>query len=433
MPQNPVKIKPTVIDTSTLGGRAEDGASVFNKLDRVSRVLAPLRQGDVDPLTVNLDEIISPTVGVILGQKTLLFGTNNYLGLNFDPSCRAAATEALQREGTGTTGSRVASGTYAGHIALEKEIAELFGRRAAVVFSTGFQANLGVISALAGPDDVILIDRDCHASIYDGCTLSRAKIVRFRHNSPADLERMIKEVGVPGGRILIIVEGLYSVTGTIAPLADFVDIKKRYGASLLVDEAHSFGVMGKNGLGVAEDQGVSDDIDVLVGTFSKAVGVIGGFCVSDHPQFHDLRFLARSYLYSASLPPPVVAAARASIKRIAEADDLRERLWGNARRFHKALSEMGYELLADPAPVIGVVTPGMAEGYRMWRTMLERGLYLNFLVPPSTPNGTFVLRCSLSAEHTEEQIDRAIEVFGECWDTIVQGSVSAKPVLSAST
>ena len=386
----------------------------------------------MNPFTLELDQVHSPTEAVIQGRPAMLFGTNNYLGLNFDPTCRAAAAEALEKEGTGTTASRVASGSYSGHVKLEREIAEFFDRRSAIVFSTGFQANLGVISGLAGPGDVIMIDRDCHASIYDGCKLSGAKIVEFRHNDAADLDRLIEAEGVPGHRVFIIVEGLYSVAGDMAPLPDFIEVKSKYGACLLVDEAHSFGTCGERGRGVAEAQGVERDVDIVLGTFSKSVGVIGGFAVSDHPAFSDLRMLARSYLYTASLPPPVVAAARASIRRIADGKDLRQRLWSNARKLYGALGEIGYDRLSEPGPVIGVRMPGFVKGYKIWHTLLERGVYVNFLIPPSTPGGSVVLRCSLSAEHSVSQIERAIEIFSECWRTIVEGN-PPKPVLSAAT
>jgi len=409
-----------------------DSESPFDKISTISSAVSRFLEGRVNPFTLELDEVKSPTEAVIQGRPTMLFGTNNYLGLNFDPTCRAAAAEALAKEGTGTTASRVASGSYSGHVALEREIAAFFDRRSAIVFSTGFQANLGVISGLAGPGDVIMIDRDCHASIYDGCKLSGAKIVEFRHNDAADADRLITEEGVPGHRVFIIVEGLYSVAGDLAPLPDFIAVKAKHGACLMVDEAHSFGTCGELGRGVAEAQGVERDVDIIIGTFSKSVGVIGGFAASDHPAFSDLRMLARSYLYTASLPPPVVAAARASIRRIANGSDLRQRLWSNARRLYAALGEIGFDRLSEPGPVIGVRMPGFVKGYKIWHTLLERGVYVNFLIPPSTPGGSVVLRCSLSAEHSDAQIDRAIEIFDECWQTIVKGKKPA-PLLSAAT
>jgi len=425
-------------DLSTNGSESEspasseDSISPFDKISTISTSVSRFLKGRVNPFTLQLDEIKSPTEAMIQGRPTMLFGTNNYLGLNFDPTCRAAAAEALAKEGTGTTASRVASGSYSGHVNLEREIAEFFDRRTAIVFSTGFQANLGVISGLAGPGDIIMIDRDCHASIYDGCKLSGAKIVEFRHNDAEDADRLITEEGVPGHRVFIIVEGLYSVAGDMAPLPDFVKVKNKHGATLLVDEAHSFGTCGERGRGVAEAQGVERDVDIIIGTFSKSVGVIGGFATSDHPAFSDLRMLARSYLYTASLPPPVVAAARASVRRIGNGADLRERLWNNARRLYTALGEIGFDRLAELGPVIGVRMPGFVKGYKIWHTLLERGVYVNFLIPPSTPGGSVVLRCSLSAEHSDAQIDRAIEIFQDCWRTIVEGK-EPTPLLSAAT
>lgn len=405
---------------------AANGDSPFNKVTSIASAISRFLEGRVNPLTIELDDVLSATEAVIQGRPTILFGTNNYLGLNFDPDCRAAAAQALEKHGTGTTASRVASGSYSGHVALEREIAEVLGRRSAIVFSTGFQANLGVISGLAGPGDYILIDRDCHASIYDGCKLSGAEVVEFKHNDADHLAERIEELGVPGHRIIIVVEGLYSVGGDVATLKDFVEVKKRFGAYLLVDEAHSFGTCGPNGRGEAEAQGVEDDVDIVIGTFSKSVGVIGGFAVSDHPAFNDLRLLARSYLYTASLPPPVVAAARTSIQKIAKGAHLRDRLRHNANRLHAALREIGYELLAEPGPVIGIKAPGFVKGYNIWHRLLESGLYVNFLIPPSTPGGSIVLRCSLSAEHSDEQIDAAIKAFSDCWRHVMMNGSSPR-------
>ncbi len=249
---------------------------ILDKLHTVADTRKALFPPGVDPLNVVIDEIYSATEASISGQRVLLAGTNNYLGLTFDQKCIKAAQLSLELEGTGTTGSRMANGTFAGHRDLEKELAGFYGCSNAIVFSTGFVANLGVISTLAGPGDIIVLDADSHASIYDACKMSGAEMIRFRHNNLEDLEKKLKRLGAKTEKTLIIVEGIYSMLGDCAPLAEIAALKKKYGAWLLVDEAHSLGVMGDHGRGMAEASGVEDDVDFIVGTFSKSLGAIGG-------------------------------------------------------------------------------------------------------------------------------------------------------------
>ena len=236
--------------------------------------------GSVPSIATPMDEVHSATEAIIDGRKVLLAGTNNYLGLTFDPECQAAAIKAVQTLGTGTTGSRMASGNYAGHRALEREFAEAFGWPAGIVFSTGYQANLGAISALAGQGEFLLIDADSHASIHDACRLSLATTIRFRHNDPENLARRLERLGEDAKRTLVVVESLYSVLGDRAPLKELVDAAQRHGAMIIVDEAHSFGMYGPRGLGICAELGLLDQVDFVVGTFSKSIGGVGGFCVS---------------------------------------------------------------------------------------------------------------------------------------------------------
>ncbi len=250
------------------------------KLQAIQAVRDEFTKIGINPFGVQIDRIVTPTVGVIQGRTTILAGTNNYLGLTFDPDCMAAARRAVDTQGTGTTGSRMANGSYAAHRELEEDLARFYGKRDAIVFSTGYQANLGMVSALAGPDDTVLIDSDSHASIYDGCRLGGATTIRFRHNDPSDLENRLRRLGKGASDALVVVEGVYSMLGDCAPLREFVEIKKRFGAMLLVDEAHSMGVLGQTGQGLAEEQGVLADVDFVVGTFSKSLGNTGGFCVN---------------------------------------------------------------------------------------------------------------------------------------------------------
>ncbi|RMF10678.1 MAG: aminotransferase class I/II-fold pyridoxal phosphate-dependent enzyme [Alphaproteobacteria bacterium] len=375
---------------------------------------------------VCMEEVISQTEAVINGRRTILAGTNNYMGMTFDKDCIAAAHQALDSLGTGTTGSRVLNGTYAGHRELEKTLAEFYGTRHAIVFSTGYQANLAMISALCGSKDYLLIDADSHASIYDGCKMSDATVVRFRHNDPADLDKRLRRIGPDVGR-LVVVEGLYSMLGDKAPLQDLVKVAKAHGAAVLVDEAHSLGVYGKTGRGVTQEAGVEDQVDFIVGTFSKSVGTIGGFCVSNHPKFEVLRLVARPYLFTASLPPSVVASATAAIRKIGARKDLREKLWAGATRLHDGLEKLGFELGAPVSPITAVKIPDQATALRFWSGLLNEGIYVNLAFPPATPQGIFLLRCSLSSAHTAEQIDLMLERFEKVGKNLgVIGAASEK-------
>ena len=257
--------------------------SLFDKFEPLRALQAALQSvGKVPSIATPMDEVHSATSATIQGRRVILAGTNNYLGLTFDERCRAAAIRAIETLGTGTTGSRMASGNYRGHRELEEAIARAYGWPAAIVFSTGYQANLGTLSALAGAGEYLLVDADSHASIYDGCRLSAATTIRFRHNDPEDLDRRLERLGDGARQSLVVVEGLYSTLGDRAPLAQIAAVTRRHGAWLLVDEAHSFGVFGEHGLGMCEELGILADVDFVVGTFSKSLGGVGGFCVSRH-------------------------------------------------------------------------------------------------------------------------------------------------------
>jgi 8-amino-7-oxononanoate synthase len=386
-------------------------AGLLRRLALVDTTIRRTTAGGLNPLSVRIDELRGPTEAIIEGRPTLLFGTNSYLGLNFHPECMRAATDAVQRFGTGSTASRVASGNHRAHEALEAQIAAFYGRPDAVVFSTGFMANLGVISALAREGDAILLDAHCHASIFDAAKLSGATIRTFRHNDAADLDRLFEATGIPVSRTLVVVEGLYSVWGDLADLPAIAAVTKRHGAVFLVDEAHALGVYGPHARGVAELQGVENQVDVIVGTFSKSVGVIGGFCVTNAPELRALRFMARSYLYTASLPPAIVSAASTALRLIQQDASLVERLWCNARALHEGLQRIGLELCAPAGPIGSVRMRDTRHGLAFWRTLLDRGIYVNIMVPPSTPEGQVVLRFSVSAAHTPAQIETALSVF----------------------
>jgi 8-amino-7-oxononanoate synthase len=373
---------------------------------------ALLAQG-VDPLHVRFDAVLSPTEGVLNGQHTILLGTNNYLGLTFDAECIDKAVEATRGQGTGTTGSRVANGTYDGHSRLEQAIADFYGRRNAMVFSTGYQANLGVLSTLVGRGDHLMLDADSHASIYDGARLGMAEVIRFRHNNPDDLYKRLRRLeGHPGHR-LIVVEGIYSMLGDTAPLKEFAQVKRETGAYLLVDEAHSLGVLGETGRGLAEAAGVEADVDFIVGTFSKSLGSVGGFCVSDAADFDLLRIVCRPYMFTASLPPGVMASTLQALKTLRAKPALRIALMRNATRLYDGLASMGLQTGPEANPIIAVAMPDQETAAVYWKMLLDSGLYINLAVPPATPSNASLLRISVSAAHTTQQIDRALDIFAD--------------------
>jgi len=386
---------------------------LFSKFDGlIAEREALLSTGVRDPFAIVMDKVLSPTEAIIQGKPTILLGTYNYMGMTFDPDVIAAGKKALDEFGSGTTGSRVLNGTYQTHKECEDALKEFYGTEHAMVFSTGYQANLGMISTLAGKGDYIILDADSHASIYDGCWLGNAEIVRFRHNSVEDLDKRLGRLPKEAGK-LVVLEGVYSMLGDIAPLPEMVAVAKKHGAMILCDEAHGMGFFGEHGRGVYEQLGVEKDIDFVVGTFSKSVGTVGGFCVSNHPKFDVLRLVCRPYVFTASLPPSVVATAATSIRKLMHAQDKREHLWKNSRRLHKGLRDLGFTLGTEEAQsaIIAVILPDQEQAVGMWATLLELGLYVNMARPPATPAGTFLLRCSLCAEHRDEQVGQIIEMF----------------------
>jgi len=387
--------------------------ALFDKFARLAAARRELARQGVVPFGVEVERIHSATEGEIGGRRVILAGTNNYLGLSFDPDCIAAAREALCAEGTGTTGSRLANGTFAGHLALERELADFYGRRGAIVFSTGYLANLGMLSSLTAPGDVLLVDADCHASIYDGARLSGAEMIRFRHNDPEDLRKRLLRLGARAADAVIVVEGIYSMLGDRAPLAEFAAVRRECGGYLMVDEAHSLGVTGDRGRGVAEEAGVESEVDFIVGTFSKSLGATGGFCVSDRPELEVLRYASRPYVFTASPSPSVIASTRAALSILRQRPALRRRLWANAERLYRGLEALGFRLGADPSPVVAVLLDTREQALAIWAGLIERGVYVNLMIPPATPKGRSLVRCSVSAAHEPEQIDAICAAFAD--------------------
>ncbi|MBX7146449.1 MAG: aminotransferase class I/II-fold pyridoxal phosphate-dependent enzyme [Alphaproteobacteria bacterium] len=366
-----------------------------------------------NPFAVQMEKLLSTTEAIINGRPTLLAGTNNYLGLTFNQECINEAKQALDHYGSGTTGSRVANGSYGTHQALEEDLADFYGKKYAMIFTTGYQANLGIISALAGPNDFLILDADSHASIYDAAKLGQATVIRFKHNDPVDLEKRLARLADQPGNKLIVTEGIYSMLGDQAPLEEFVKIKKKYGAYLLVDEAHSLGVLGDKGRGLCEAAGVEDDVDYIVGTFSKSFGAIGGFCVSNDPQFDLLRVVSRPYMFTASLPPATIASVHTALKIVRQHPELRIRLWNNAHFLYDGLKHQGFQLGPVKSPVVAVYLPSPELAVVMWKQLLDSGLYVNLALPPATPQGTALLRCSVCSAHERHQLETMIKIMTE--------------------
>jgi len=388
-------------------------SDLFSKFDGlIAERQALLDTGVRDPFSIVMDKVLSPTLAMIQGRETILLGTYNYMGMTFDRDVIDAGKRALDEYGSGTTGSRVLNGTYQGHKECEEALKDYYGTKHAMVFSTGYQANLGLMSTIAGKEDYIILDADSHASIYDGCALGNAQIVRFRHNSVEDLDKRLGRLPADGGR-LVVLEGVYSMLGDIAPLKEMVAVAKKHGAMIAVDEAHGMGFFGANGRGVFEEAGVEADVDFVIGTFSKSVGTVGGFIVSNHPKFEVLRLVCRPYVFTASLPPSVVATAAASIRKLKHAGDKRAHLWANSRRLHKGLRQLGFNIATPEAQsaIIAILLPDQQTTVLIWQALLERGVYVNMARPPATPAGMYLLRCSLCADHSEDQVGQILERF----------------------
>ncbi|MBD3729229.1 MAG: aminotransferase class I/II-fold pyridoxal phosphate-dependent enzyme [Sphingomonadales bacterium] len=392
---------------------AGEGKDLFSKFDDIIHTReALLASGVEDPFNLVMEKVLSPTRAVCNGRDTILLGTYNYMGMTFDPDVIEAGKQALADFGSGTTGSRVLNGTYQGHKACEEALKEFYAMDHAMVFSTGYQANLGIISTIAGKGDYIVLDIDSHASIWDGCAMGNAEVVPFKHNDIEAMEKRLRRIPEGAGK-LVVLEGVYSMLGDIAPLKEMIAVAKKYGAMVLVDEAHSMGFIGPNGRGVAEEQGCLEDVDFVIGTFSKSVGTVGGFCVSNHPKFEIMRLVCRPYVFTASLPPSVVATAATSIRKLMHGGNKRAHLWENSKRLHGGLTGMGFTLgTTEPqSAIVAVIMPDLERGAAMWEALLHEGLYVNLARPPATPANMTLLRCSLCAEHSEEEVETILGMF----------------------
>ncbi len=351
------------------------------------------------------------------GHKVLMFGSNSYLGLTNHPKVIEAAVEATRKYGTGCAGSRFLNGTLDLHLALEKELAEFVGKEEAIIYSTGFQVNLGVVSCLTGRNDYILCDELDHASIVEGRRLSFSNAVKFKHNDMEGLEKELQKCD-PDAIKLIVVDGVFSMEGDIANLPEIVRLKKKYNASIMVDEAHGLGVLGKQGRGTCDHFGVTKDIDLIMGTFSKSLAAIGGFIASDSSVINYLRHNSRSYIFSASNTPAATAAAREALHIMKEEPERIQHLWDVTNYALKNFRELGFEIGNTSTPIIPLYVRNMDKTFMVTTMLFNEGVFVNPVVPPAcSPNDTLI-RFSLMATHTKEQVDFAIEKLVKCFKAL---------------
>jgi 8-amino-7-oxononanoate synthase len=348
---------------------------------------------------------------IVGGKKMIMIGSNNYLGLTNHPRVKEAAVEALRKYGTGCAGSRFLSGTLGIHVELEEKLARFMRKEAALVFSTGFQTNLGVISALVGKDDIVLIDKMDHASIIDGCRLSFGEVKKYKHNDMDDLERLLQQYNDKAK--LIIVDGVFSMEGDIVDLPNVVRLAKKYGASVMVDDAHGIGVLGSTGRGTAEHFSLENEIDLIMGTYSKSLASIGGFIASSEKVIHYIKHFARAFIFSASPPPASIAAVSAAIDIIEEEPERIERLGRNTKKMLNGFKALGFDTGPSETPIIPIIVGEDMKAFTMTRMLHDRGIFANVAVSPAVPNGKALIRTSYMATHTEEQLDRVLKAFEE--------------------
>ncbi len=380
---------------------------IFDKAYRYTRAKDLMATGFY-PFFLPLDD----TEGneVTIGDKRLIMiGSNNYLGLTTHPHVRQAAIEATRQFGTSCTGSRFLNGTLAWHLDLEKRLAEYVEKEAALVFSTGYQTNLGTLSALVGRGDYVITDKDDHASIVDGCRLSFGSMKRFRHNDMADLARVLEGMPEEAGK-LVVVDGVFSMGGDIAPLPEIIALCKQYGARLMVDDAHSVGVLG-GGKGTAIHQGVNDGVDLVMGTFSKSFASLGGFIAGSEPVIHFIQHHARSLIFSASMPPGNVAAVGAALDVMIDEPQRIERVNQIGVTMRAAFQKLGFNTGDSQTPIVPIIIGDMHATFLTWKLLFEAGVYTNPVIPPAVPPNLCLLRTSYMATHTDEQLERVLEAF----------------------
>jgi len=348
---------------------------------------------------------------IIDGRKFIMIGSNNYLGLTQDHRVKQAAIEALDRFGSGCTGSRFLNGTLSIHEELEDRLAKFIKKEMVLVFSTGFQTNLGTISTLVGKDDIILADRANHASIVDGCRLSFGKTIKFKHNDMEDLERLLERNNNDNAGKLIVADGVFSMEGDIIKLPEVVKLAKKYNARVMVDDAHSVGVLGKFGRGTAEHFNLEDDVDLIMGTFSKSFASLGGFIAGSRDSVNYIKHHARALIFSASMPPSAVATVIKALDILETEPERIERLWQNARKMKKAFDDMGFDTGNTETPIIPIVLGEDMLTFQFWKLLFENGIFTNPVISPAVEPGRALLRTSYMATHTDEELDQVLEIF----------------------
>ncbi len=367
-----------------------------------------LQKAGVYPFFRVIESAQDPEV-IINGRKMIMVGSNNYLGLTNHPKVKEAAIEAVKKYGTGCAGSRFLNGTLDIHVKLEEKLARFMRKEAALVFSTGFQVNLGVISALVGKDDAVIIDKMDHASIVDGCRLSYGEVKRFKHNDISDLERILKENNGRGK--LVVVDGVFSMEGDVINLPEVLKMTKKYGARLLVDDAHGIGVLGKTGRGTAEHFGLENEVDLIMGTYSKSLASIGGFIAGNADVIHYIKHFARALIFSASPPPASIAAVSAAVDIIENEPERIERLWKNTQKMLKGFKELGFDLGPSETPIIPIIVGEDETAFKSVMMLQEEGVFANVAVSPAVPPGKALIRTSYMATHTDEHLDKVLEAF----------------------
>jgi 8-amino-7-oxononanoate synthase len=367
------------------------------------------RQMGLYPYFHPLSSAQEPEV-IIDGKRMIMIGSNNYLGLTTHPRVKEAAIKAIEKFGTGCTGSRFLTGTLDMHNQLEAKLAKFLNKQAALVFSTGMQTNLGVISSIGTKDDILITDKYDHASILDGCRLSYSMMRRFQHNDMPSLERVLHGLDQSKGK-LVIVDGIYSMEGDIADLPGIVRLCQKYGARVLVDDAHSMGVLGAHGRGTAEHFGLERETDLVMGTFSKSFAAIGGVVAGDFDVIDYIKHFARSMIFSAALPPALTAAVSAAVDVLQDEPQLRENLWKNANRMIREFKAMGYDTGIACTPIIPLMIGSQEKAFALWKHLMDHGIFANPVMSPAVPEGREMIRTSFSAAHTDAHLDRVLEEF----------------------
>jgi 8-amino-7-oxononanoate synthase len=366
------------------------------------------KEAGLYPFFIPLD-CTEGTEVTVEGRRLIMIGSNNYLGLTTDPRVRAAASDALKEFGPSCTGSRFLNGTLALHGELERRLARFVGKERALVFSTGYQTNLGALSALIGRNDHVICDKEDHASIIDGCRLALGRLSRYRHNDMDDFERVLSSLPPDAGK-LVVVDGVFSMSGELAPLPEMIPICKKYGARLMVDDAHGCGVVGR-GRGTAAHFDVIEDVDLIVGTFSKSFASIGGFVAGDEATIHWIQHLARSLIFSASLPAPNVAAALAALDVMEAEPERVDRVNAIADQMRDGYRDLGLDVGESTTPIVPICVGDSLKAMTFWRALFDAGVYANVAIPPAVPHDGALLRTSYMATHTDEQMKRVLETF----------------------